>query len=278
MDGLLKCAVLLPSTAQQCWGAPQRKFLRIQAAANVLPQNRHRNGGAVARPWRQHRHRRGQPVVAQVVQEDLADAPALRHVVEIFPRTIVSHLRANDVRKILGYGPLNGALTCSQRGHHMEALAPGGLAEGFKAGRFEPIADFDRGGDDRVEIHIRRGVQIEHQPTGDFRIARRAVPGMDFQGGNLRGRDQGLDPIDLHVGCLVASDFHGCQKIRHSGRRMTLKELLGAHSVRHPDERAGSALEVRQHPITDILVVSGEVGFGHGSTVARVRPERLVGF
>ncbi len=188
------------------------------------------------------------------------------------------HLRANDVREILGHRPLHGGFTCSQRGHDMEALAPGGLAEGFKAGRLEPIADFDRGGDDRVEIHIWRGVQIEHQPAGDLWIAGRAIPGMDFERGNLRGRDQGLDPIDLHVRRLVASDFHGCQKIRHSGRRMTLKELLGAHSVRHPDERAGAALEVRQHPITDILVVSGEVGFGHGHTVAGVRPERLIGF
>ena len=49
-----------------------------------------------------------------------------------------------------------------------------------------------RGRDDRIEFHIRRGIQIEDQAPGDFRIAGRAIPGMKFQGADLRRGGQAL--------------------------------------------------------------------------------------
>jgi len=164
----------------------------------------------------------------------------------------------------------------------MQALAAGRLAKGFQACGLQPIPDFEGTGDDGVEIHVGRGIQIEDQTPSDLRIAGRAIPGMDFQGAYLSGGGQRLHAIDLHIGRLVTPDFYRGDQVRHAGDGVALKELLGPHAVRQTHERTGSSGQMRQQPLAHAFVVARELGFGHGRAiagigVAGVGPEHLVG-
>ena len=203
--------------------------------------NRHGHRGAVARARREYRDCRRHSVIAQVVEEDLPDPLLLRHGIEVLVRTVLNHLRADDVREILRHRPRDCRLAGAERCHDMQALAAGGLAERFQAGCLESIADFDGAGNDRFESNIRGRVQIEDQAAGHFGIAGRAVPGMKLERSDLCGRSERLDAIDLHVWRLVAAHFDGREKIRHAGRSVALKELFGADTIRQraPASRGG---------------------------------------
>jgi hypothetical protein len=92
----------------------------------------------------------------------------------------------------------NGVTTC-------KPFAAGCLAERNQSHLFQPIADLQRRIDDGLELHVRRGIEIEDQAACALRIVGHAVPGMHFQRAHLRHGRQRLDAIDLHVGFLVAA-------------------------------------------------------------------------
>ena len=58
---------------------------------------------------------------------------------------------------------------------------------------------------------------------------------------------------------------------------MALEESLAADAVGAADERAGPALDVRQHPLAHGVEIFGEFELGHRAAVARIRPQHLVG-
>ena len=156
-------------------------------------------------------------------------------------------------------------------------LPPGGLAEGFEPHLLETITHFERGRDDRAELHLGRRIQIEHQSTGNFRIAFRAVPRMELERTDLRDRDERLDAIDLHIGRLVASHLDKGEQIRDAGHGMALKELLTVDSVRRAHQRARTAAQMRQQPLADGFVIAGEIELGDGVARIGIGPQHLVG-
>ena len=112
------------------------------------------------------------------------------------------------MREILGLGPLQRLLAAAQGCHHVQTLATRGLAEGFESDGRQALPDFQRRGDDRCKLHIGRRVQVEDQPSGEFRLIRRAVPGMQFQGTTLCNGDQRFQTIDLQIGLLITANIH----------------------------------------------------------------------
>ena len=101
---------------------------------------------------------------------------------------------------------------------------------------------------------------------------------MQFQRADLRHGRQGFDPVDLHVGRLVAAHLDEIEQVGHARHRVTLEKLLSLDAVRRAHQRAGTAGEMRQHPFADLFIVAGEIEFGHRLAVARIGPQRLVGF
>jgi len=53
---------------------------------------------------------------------------------------------------------------------------------------------------------------------------------------------------------------------------MALKKLFAWQTVGGTDEGGGPTLEVGQHPLANRFVVAGQVQFGDGFAVARIRP------
>ena len=105
-------------------------------------------------------------------------------------------------------------------------------------------------------------------------MSRLVVPRVVFDGGDLRGGDQTFDAVDLDVGLAVAFDLGQREQVRHALHFMALEEALAINAVRSPDDGAGSALQVLDHPGTDLLEVLRKVELG---VAVRLRPERLVG-
>ena len=126
------------------------------------------------------------------------------------------------------------------------------------------------------ELHLGRGIEVEHQSTGDFGITFRAVPRMQLERADLRDRNERLDAIDLHIGRLVAPDLDEGEEIRDAGHGMALKELLAVDSIRRAHQRAGPAAQMRQQPLADGFVISGEVELGDCATLSAIGPQHLV--
>jgi hypothetical protein len=86
------------------------------------------------------------------------------------------------------------------------------------------------------ESHIRPRIQIEYQTTGDFRLGRLTVPGMQLEGCDLSDSRQTLNPIDLEVRLAVAKDANKFEQIGRARHRMALEELLTAKAIRGSDD------------------------------------------
>src|SRR3954469_4751960 len=108
----------------------------------------------------------------------------------------------------------------------MQTLATGSLAERLKAEAFEPLAHVLGGFDHLAEFDVRRGIEVEHQPTGRVRLVRRAIPRMQLEARDLGDRSETLHAIDLQIGLAIAGDFYRIQKLRHPLHGMALEEPL----------------------------------------------------
>ena len=165
----------------------------------------------------------------------------------------------------------------------MQALAAGGLGKGGKAQLFQPrLQGFGRV-DHIVEIQVGRRIEIEDEAAGYFGAAGRAIPGMQFQRPGLGGGDQRFDAVDLQVRLAVAADFHLGEKGGLPLAGMALeKALLAFDAVGRAHQRAGPALDVRQHPAADRFVIARQFQLGDGLAFvgivgAGIGPQRLVG-
>ncbi len=95
------------------------------------------------------------------------------------------HLRADRLGERLGKLPVGLAAFAgaSQGRHDVQSLAAGRLAERRQAQFLEPCAQFARRRDDRREFDPGARIQIEHQPSGNFGLARLAVPRVQLESG-----------------------------------------------------------------------------------------------
>ena len=116
---------------------------------HVLPVNRHRDRRARSRPRRQHGDRGRRPIVAQVIEKNPPNAVLLRHRIEVLRRRVARHLRADDVREVLGGRPRHRIGAAGQRRDHVQSLAAGRLAERLEPDLLQAIAHLERGLDRR---------------------------------------------------------------------------------------------------------------------------------
>ena len=79
----------------------------------------------------------------------------------------------------------------------MQALAARELDEAFELDAGKPLAHVARCGDQAGPRHPLARIEIEHEPAGQFGIARLTVPGMQLGRAHLRHGGQTLDPVDL---------------------------------------------------------------------------------
>ena len=82
----------------------------------------------------------------------------------------------------------------------MQAFAPRCLAEADEADGVETVPHFTSGIHDCGKGNVGAGIKIEHESAGDFGIVRLAVPGVEFEGGDLGDCCQSFDPVNLQVG------------------------------------------------------------------------------
>ena len=155
-------------------------------------------------------------------------------------------------------------------------LPPVVLQKDSRPNLLQAIAYFQRGRDDGSEFHLGRRIEVEHQSTGNFRIALGAVPGVQLERADLRDGDERLDAVDLHIGRLVALHLDEGEQIRNAGHRVALKELLAVDSVRSAHQRTWPAPQMRQQPVADSFVVPGEVELRGGTARSCLRPHHLV--
>ena len=159
----------------------------------------------------------------------------------------------------------------------MQTLAAGGLGEGVETQILQPVFQLFHRRDHIVERHIGRGVEVEHEASRHIGMARRVVAGMQLQPARLRRRDQGFDPVDLQIGFAVAGHLHQREQRRLSCAGMALKEaLVAVDPVRRAHDGAGPPLDLRQHPVTDRLVILRQFQLAHRGVIARIGPQRLV--
>ena len=231
-----------------------------------------------ARPRRERSHRGCGPIVAQIIEENAAGAYALRHVDNVSPRTVRRHPRAELPRKGLHQLPVERAAAGLGKGcHHVQTLAPGRLEEALEAQLLEPLTQLARRLDHRFQPHVRRGIEIKHQPAGHFRPTGNAVPRMQLQRGDLRQRGESIDTIDLEIRLAVPRDPRKADQAREAAHGVALEESLAADTIRAADQGAGSTLDVRQHPLADRREIVGEFALGDGTAIARIRPDHFVG-
>jgi hypothetical protein len=67
----------------------------------------------------------------------------------------------------------------------LQALPTGCLAEADESEIVQPIAHLFGGFDNHGERDIRSGIEVEHEPARHLRPFRLAIPGVEFQRGNL---------------------------------------------------------------------------------------------
>ena len=259
------------------WGCANREASRIDSGPHLRPQKRHRDGRAVAGARRQWCDCGRHAVVAQIVKVDAAGAILLRHLREITLGIVGGHLEAEVARERFRVRPGRFTfLRLAERSHDVHTLAARRFAEAHEANGFEPVANFTRALDDRREINIRRGIEIEDEAAGHLGIPGLAIPGMQLQSGQLRNFRETLDSIDLKVRLLAARHLRQREHARRARHRMALKKMLSANSVRRANNRARPAFQMRDHPGSNYLVVLRQLQLGDRLSITGVRPQRFI--
>src|SRR5258708_14965214 len=181
----------------------------IEVAAHLRPSQRHRNGGAFARPRREYRDRGRHTIVAHIIEENLSLALLLRHVEQIALGVFIGHPLANTLRESFCFLPRHLVFCAvSKRRHHVKPLAAGSLAETLNTDVCKMLPHVLGGLDDVGKFDLRRGVEIEHQPPGYVRRKRRAIPRMQFDPAALRDRRETFEPIDLQIWLAIAGALY----------------------------------------------------------------------
>src|SRR6185369_9017642 len=109
---------------------------------------------------------------------------------------------------------------------------------------------------------------VEDQAPRYIGLLRQAVPGMELEPRDLPDGDQPLDRVDDEIGLAVAGYLDLIQMLRHAEHGMALEELFFRKAIRGADNGARDALDMWQHPITDLLVIVREIELGHRLAVA----------
>src|SRR5262245_46692854 len=135
----------------------------------------------------------------------------------------------------------------------MQPLATRGLAERLEPELFQTRLQFLRGFDDRVERNVRIRIEIENETAGNRRMAGLIVPRVILNSRDLRCCNQTFDTVDLRIGLAISFDVHQADQVRHAAHGMPLKESLCIDAVWRADEGARPALEMLDHPGTDLV-------------------------
>jgi hypothetical protein len=132
-------------------------------------------------------------------------------------------------------------------------------------------------GCDIGERHAGARIQVEDQSAGHLGLGRCTVPGMQLEHAPLGKCRQCLLAIDRQVRFRVARNRDERPRLGKPRYGVALEELMAADTVRCPHDGAGPRSDVRHQPSAYRLVVAREVGFRNGLSIARVRPQNLVG-
>ena len=118
----------------------------------------------------------------------------------------------------------------------MQALAASCLAKADEPQVVEAVAHFARCFNDCRKRHVRPRIEVEDKTTGNLRLLRPAIPGMEFDSAYLSDRSEAFGAVDLEVGLTVTEDGHQLQKIGCTGHGVPLEELLSTNAVRRSDD------------------------------------------
>ena len=121
------------------------------------------------------------------------------------------------------------------------------------------------------------GSRSKTSRPGTLRMARLAVPRVQFDAAHLRCSDQRLHAVELEIGLSIPRDLDEADQVRSAGHRMALEESLAADAVRNAHERTRPSLQVLDHPGTGLLEILREIELGHRFRIAGIGPKRLVG-
>ena len=137
------------------------------------------------------------------------------------------------LRENLGFFPCHLiARSYGQRHNHVKPLAAGCLAKASQAQRREPLAHLFGGINNFFEAELRRGIEIEYQPPGDFRCVRRTIPRMQFKPTDLRDSGKSLDAVDLQIGFAITGHGHKFEQVRSARHCMALEKRLSIDTIR----------------------------------------------
>src|SRR3982074_2995627 len=101
---------------------------------------------------------------------------------------------------------------------------------------------------------------------------------MHLESADLGDGGEPLDSLYLYVRRLIALDLRQGEEVRDARHRMALKELLAANAVGRTYQRARSALQMRQQPFANRLVILRQIELTDWLTVPRIGPQHFVGF
>ena len=124
----------------------------------------------------------------------------------------------------------------TQRRDDVETFAASCLAKADETKGVQALAHFAGSFNHDRESHIRSRIKIEYQTTGDFRLGRLTVPGMQLEGRDLSDSRETLNPIDLQIRLAVAKDRNKFEQIGRARHGMALEELLTVKAIRGSDD------------------------------------------
>ena len=83
----------------------------------------------------------------------------------------------------------------------------------LKADVGEALAHIFRSLDDIGKFNLRRGIEVEHQPSGNVGRKGRTIPRMQFETADLGDCRKTLDAVDLQIRLPVAGNSHQLEQL-----------------------------------------------------------------
>ena len=155
----------------------------------LVPLDRQCNGRAGARARRVGADGRGFHVVAQIIDEDLANAFRLRHRGEKTLRLLTHHFVDERAREFLHCGPGGAGF---DRHDDVQTLAARQLRECVQSEALESLLDGQACARDLAPRHVRSGIEIEHDDVGLIEMPGARAPDMQLEHADLYQREQRL--------------------------------------------------------------------------------------
>src|SRR5690606_26007319 len=163
--------------------------VRRRDPVQLLPRYGPRHRGTLARPRRPGGDGRGRKVVAQVVDEDAALAPRLRHGRDEARRVLFGETFRERAGEGLHLGPPAAAFHGRD---DVDALAAREQGKALELQRIQRIAHLPRGALHVREVDARPRVEVEHQAVGVVYPVHPRAPEVDLQDPELRGGEEAL--------------------------------------------------------------------------------------